>query len=176
MVKRAHQAGIVIVASSGNDGKRHGIDYPALSPNRLSVGAATKIGGLRPSATAVHMWICNARNKIISSWVQEPYHEMSGIHASRLSRRRYCAAARDIGLSPSEIRTLVKRCSLPFATCTQVHHREEQSETVARSTHSTMQAAKISEAARIAAARRGLPAALRRSGWLGAQLVRQAAG
>ena len=57
VVNRAHQAGIVIVASSGNDGKRRSIDYPARYPQTISVGATDKIGGLRPSATAAHMWM-----------------------------------------------------------------------------------------------------------------------
>ena len=44
IISKAHAAGIVVVASSGNDKKTRKIDYPARYPNTISVGATGKDG------------------------------------------------------------------------------------------------------------------------------------
>jgi subtilisin family serine protease len=42
-VTNAFNAGVIVVASSGNDGKRKSIDYPARYPQTVSVGATNKL-------------------------------------------------------------------------------------------------------------------------------------
>ena len=44
----AVNAGVVIVASSGNDGKRRAIDYPARYPQTISVGATNRMRRIAP--------------------------------------------------------------------------------------------------------------------------------
>ncbi|GAB1159632.1 MULTISPECIES: S8 family peptidase [Paenibacillus] len=117
VVNRAHQAGIVIVASSGNDGKRRSIDYPARYPQTISVGATDKNRRIASfSNRGAYVDVYAPGDKIISSWVQGKHHEMSGtsMATSHVSGAIALLLAKHPGLSPSEIKTLVKRATVPL--------------------------------------------------------------
>jgi subtilisin len=78
-IKRAHHAGIVIVASSGNDGNRGGIDYPARFPQTISVGALTRVGKIAPfSNKGKEIDIYAPGDRILSTWLNGRYNELSG--------------------------------------------------------------------------------------------------
>jgi len=117
VVNRAHQAGIVIVASSGNDGKRRSIDYPARYPQTISVGATDKNRRIASfSNRGAYVDVYAPGDKIISSWVQGKHHEMSGtsMATSHVSGAIALLLAKHPGLSPSEIKALVKRATVPL--------------------------------------------------------------
>ncbi|MEC0307197.1 S8 family peptidase [Paenibacillus lautus] len=79
IVGKANQAGVIIVASSGNDGKRRTVDYPARYPQTISVGATDrnrKIPAFSNRGQFVDIYAPG--DKIVSAWLQGKYHEMSG--------------------------------------------------------------------------------------------------
>ncbi|OIB01678.1 peptidase S8 [Paenibacillus sp. LC231] len=79
VVGKANQAGVIIVASSGNDGKRRTADYPARYPQTISVGATDrnrKIPAFSNRGQFVDIYAPG--DKIVSAWLQGKYHEMSG--------------------------------------------------------------------------------------------------
>lgn len=79
VVGKANQAGVLIVASSGNDGKRRTADYPARYPQTISVGAtdrSRKIPAFSNRGQFVDIYAPG--DKIVSAWLQGKYHEMSG--------------------------------------------------------------------------------------------------
>lgn len=79
IVSKANQAGVLIVASSGNDGKRRTADYPARYPQTISVGAtdrSRRIPGFSNRGQFVDIYAPG--DKIVSAWLQGKYHEMSG--------------------------------------------------------------------------------------------------
>ncbi|WP_072329854.1 MULTISPECIES: S8 family peptidase [unclassified Paenibacillus] len=78
-VLSAHQAGIVVVASSGNEGKRAEIDYPARFPQSIAVGATTRKGRVAPfSNDGRQIDIYAPGEKIYSTWPGGKYQELSG--------------------------------------------------------------------------------------------------
>ncbi|WP_339284979.1 S8 family peptidase [Paenibacillus sp. FSL R5-0486] len=117
VVNRAYHAGIVIVASSGNDGKRRSIDYPARYPQTISVGATDKNRRIASfSNRGAYVDVYAPGDKIVSSWVQGKHHEMSGtsMATSHVSGAIALLLSKHPGLSPSEIKTLVKRATIPL--------------------------------------------------------------
>ena len=78
-VLNAYYRGKVIVASSGNDGKRKTIDYPARFPQVVSVGATTRIGKIAPfSNRGKQIDIYAPGERVYSSWLHGKYNELSG--------------------------------------------------------------------------------------------------
>lgn len=117
VVNRAYHAGIVIVASSGNDSKRRSIDYPARYPQTISVGATDKNRRIASfSNRGAYVDVYAPGDKIVSSWVQGKHHEMSGtsMATSHVSGAIALLLAKHPGLSPAEIKTLVKRATVPL--------------------------------------------------------------
>ena len=79
IVGKANQAGVLIVASSGNDGKRRTADYPARYPQTISVGATDRSRRIPSfSNRGQFVDIYAPGDKIVSAWLQGKYHEMSG--------------------------------------------------------------------------------------------------
>lgn len=79
IVGKANQAGVIIVASSGNDGKRRTADYPARYPQTISVGATDRNRRIPAfSNRGQFVDIYAPGDKIVSAWLQGKYHEMSG--------------------------------------------------------------------------------------------------
>ncbi|MBU5356457.1 S8 family peptidase [Paenibacillus barcinonensis] len=117
VVNRAYHAGIVIVASSGNDGKRRSIDYPARYPQTISVGATDKNRRIASfSNRGAYVDVYAPGDKIVSCWVQGKHHEMSGtsMATSHVSGAIALLLAKHPGLSPAEIKALVKRATVPL--------------------------------------------------------------
>jgi len=116
-VVNAYNAGIIIVASSGNDGKRRSVDYPARYPQTISVGATTKLRRVAPfSNRGTFIDVYAPGDKIISAWLKGKYHEMSGtsMATSHVSGAIALMLAEKPGLTPSEIKSIIKRSIQPL--------------------------------------------------------------
>lgn len=117
VVNRAHQSGITIVASSGNDGKRSSIDYPARYPQTIAVGATDRFKRVATfSNRGPYVDVYAPGDKIISSWIKGRHHEMSGtsMATSHVSGAIALLLAQKPDLSPSEIKALLRKTSSPI--------------------------------------------------------------
>lgn len=116
-VVNAYNAGIIIVASSGNDGKRRSVDYPARYPQTISVGATTKLRRVAPfSNRGTFIDVYAPGDKITSAWLRGKYHEMSGtsMATSHVSGAIALMLSEKPGLSPTEIKSIIKRSIQPL--------------------------------------------------------------
>ncbi|MFF2484217.1 S8 family serine peptidase [Paenibacillus sp. NPDC058071] len=116
-VTNAYNAGVIVVASSGNDGKRRSVDYPARYPQTISVGATTRLRRIAPfSNRGIYIDIYAPGEKIVSAWLRGKYHEMSGtsMATSHVSGAIALLLAHRPGLSPGEIKTILKRSIQPL--------------------------------------------------------------
>jgi len=116
-VNLAYHAGTVIVASSGNDGKRKSIDYPARYAQTISVGATNKLRRVAQfSNRGAYIDIYAPGDKIHSAWLSGKYHEMSGtsMATSHVSGAIALLLAERPGLSPAEIKAILKRAMHPI--------------------------------------------------------------
>lgn len=78
-VRRAHDAGVIIVASSGNDGRSGRMDYPAKFQQTIAVGATNKNKRVAKfSNRGKRIDIYGPGEKIYSSWLNGKYNELSG--------------------------------------------------------------------------------------------------
>jgi subtilisin len=78
-VRNAAREGVVIVASSGNEGKKGIIDYPARFDNTIAVGATTRdkrIAAFTNRGAKIDIYAPGER--IVSTWLNGKYHELSG--------------------------------------------------------------------------------------------------
>ncbi|QCT00847.1 peptidase S8/S53 subtilisin kexin sedolisin [Paenibacillus algicola] len=117
IVNRAGQAGIVVVASSGNDGKRRAIDYPARYPQTISVGATDRKRKIASfSNRGQYVDIYAPGDKIMSAWLHGKYHEMSGtsMATSHVSGTIALLLAQRPGLKPAAIKALLQRTAVPL--------------------------------------------------------------
>jgi len=116
-ITNAYNAGVVVVASSGNDGKRRAVDYPARYSQTISVGATTKLRRIAPfSNRGSYIDIYAPGDKIVSSWLRGKYNEMSGtsMATSHVSGAIALLLAMKPGLSPAEIKSILKRSVQPL--------------------------------------------------------------
>jgi subtilisin family serine protease len=116
-VINAYNAGIIIVASSGNDGKRRSVDYPARYPQTISVGATNKLRRIAPfSNRGSYIDVYAPGDKIVSSWLRGKYNEMSGtsMATSHVSGAIALLLAHKPGLTPAEIKNIIKRSVQPL--------------------------------------------------------------
>ncbi|MBD2871599.1 S8 family peptidase [Paenibacillus sp. IB182493] len=116
-VINAYNAGVIIVASSGNDGKRRSVDYPARYPQTISVGATNKLRRIAPfSNRGIYIDVYAPGDKIVSSWIRGKYNEMSGtsMATSHVSGAIALLLAHRPGLTPAEIKTIIKRSVQPL--------------------------------------------------------------
>lgn len=78
-IKQAYHAGIVIVASSGNEGKRGSVDYPARLPQTIAVGATNRAGKIAAFTNrGPQIDIYAPGERIVSTWLNGKYNELSG--------------------------------------------------------------------------------------------------
>lgn len=111
-VTNATNAGISVVASSGNDAKRKSIDYPARYSQTIAVGATDRSRRIASfSNRGSYVDIYAPGEKIVSSWLKNKYHEMSGtsMATSHVSGAIALLLAIKPGLKPQEIKVLLKR-------------------------------------------------------------------
>lgn len=116
-ITNAYNAGIIVVASSGNDGKRRAVDYPARYPQTISVGATTKLRRVAPfSNRGAFIDIYAPGDKIVSAWLRGKYHEMSGtsMATSHVSGAIALLLAHKPHLTPAEIKVIIKRSIQPL--------------------------------------------------------------
>jgi len=116
-VNNAYNAGIIIIASSGNDGKRKSIDYPARYQQTVAVGATNKLRRIAPfSNRGAFIDIYAPGDKIHSAWLKGKYNEMSGtsMATSHVSGAVALLLAHKPGLSPAEIKSILKRSMQPL--------------------------------------------------------------
>lgn len=117
IVNKAYLSGISIIASSGNDGKRRTIDYPARYSQTISVGATDQNRRIAPfSNRGQYIDIYAPGDKIISSWTHGKYHEMSGtsMATSHVSGAIALLLAQNSSLQPAEIKSLLQRTATPL--------------------------------------------------------------
>lgn len=116
-VRKAHQAGVVIVASSGNDGKRLSIDFPARYPQTISVGAIGMNRKIAPfSNRSKNIDIFAPGEKIVSTWLRGKYNELSGtsMATSHVSGVIALLLGARPGMRPDDIKALLKQGALPL--------------------------------------------------------------
>ncbi|MEF2968996.1 S8 family peptidase [Paenibacillus sp. M1] len=118
-IRRAYNAGIVVVASSGNDKKSRNADYPARYPYTISVGATGRDGKIASfSNYGPRIDIYAPGEKVKSSWLGGGYREMNGtsMATSHVSGSIALLLAYRPGLSPGEIKRRLRRTARPLAS------------------------------------------------------------
>jgi subtilisin len=128
-VLNAYHAGKIIVASSGNDGNKLVIDYPARFTQVVSVGATTKNNKIAPfSNRGRRIDIYAPGERIYSAWLQGTYHEMSGtsMATAHVSGVIALMLAMRPNLTPLQIKSILRRCSISFSKKPRVRWRAGQ--------------------------------------------------
>lgn len=116
-VTNAYNSGVIIVASSGNDGKLRSIDYPARYPQTISVGATNRQRKVAAfSNRGAYIDIYAPGDKITSAWLRGHYNEMSGtsMATSHVSGAIALLLSLYPGLTPGEIKSIMKRSMQPL--------------------------------------------------------------
>ncbi|MDD9270559.1 S8 family peptidase [Paenibacillus sp. GCM10023248] len=113
-VLNAYYRGKVIVASSGNDGKRKTVDYPARFPQVVSVGATTRQGRIAPfSNRGKQIDIYAPGERVYSSWLHGKYNELSGTSMATAHVSGVIALMLAIKpMAPQQIKTAIRRCAI----------------------------------------------------------------
>ncbi len=115
-VRNAFAAGISVVASSGNDGRRAQIDYPARFVQSIAVGATTRNKRIAPfSNRGKAIDIYAPGDKIHSTWLQRKYMELSGtsMATSHVSGVIALMLTLKPELKPKDIKALLRKASNP---------------------------------------------------------------
>jgi subtilisin len=115
VVLKAYHAGIAIIASSGNDGKRGG-DYPARYAETIAVGAIDKkrqVASFSNRGTYIDVYAPG--EAVPSCWLKEGYKEMSGtsMATSHVTGAAALLLALRPGLTPRELKLLLRRTASP---------------------------------------------------------------
>jgi subtilisin len=116
-VKNAKRAGVVIVASSGNDGRRGFIDYPARFPQTISVGAIDSKGCIAPfSNRGKRIDVFAPGENVLSTWPKGRYHEMNGtsMATAHVTGVLALAMAARPGMTPLQAKRLVAVAQTPL--------------------------------------------------------------
>jgi subtilisin len=116
-VINARQAGVTVVASSGNDGRSSEIDYPARYGDTIAVGATTeqgRIASFTNRSGAIDIYAPG--DKIVSAWLGGKYREMSGtsMATSHVSGAIALLLAHKPGLNPDQIQEIIRRSGKPL--------------------------------------------------------------
>jgi subtilisin len=116
-VDNAFHSGVLIVASSGNDGLRDDIDYPARYGHTIAVGATNRDGKIASFTNrSDHIDIYAPGDNIVSAWLRGTHREMSGtsMATSHVSGAVALLLALKPGLSPDRIKSILKESAVPF--------------------------------------------------------------
>ncbi|WP_282938244.1 S8 family peptidase [Paenibacillus sp. RC67] len=111
-VRNAYDSGVIVVASSGNEGKKAGIDYPARLRQVIAVGATTRRGQIAPfSNISKKIDIYAPGEKVYSTWLRGKYHELSGtsMATSHVTGVIALMLARKPGLKPMQVKSIIKK-------------------------------------------------------------------
>ncbi|QWU18151.1 Subtilase family protein [Paenibacillus sophorae] len=116
VVIKAYRAGIPIIASSGNDGKRGG-DYPARYSETIAVGAIDNKRRVASfSNRGSYIDVYGPGENVPSCWPKEGYREMSGtsMATSHVTGAAALLLALCPGLTPRQLKLLLRRTSSPL--------------------------------------------------------------
>jgi len=116
-VRNARKNGVIIVASSGNDGKE-AVDYPARFRQTISVGAIGRTGDVAPfSNRGKRIDVYAPGEKIMSTWPNYRYREMTGTSMATAHVTGILALVLSVRprMSPLQIKKLVAAGQLPLS-------------------------------------------------------------
>ncbi|MFC0215475.1 S8 family serine peptidase [Paenibacillus chartarius] len=116
-VLNAFRSGKIIVASSGNDGRRSFIDYPARFPQVISVGATTRANKVAPFTNrGRRIDIFAPGENVYSAWLHGKYHELSGTSMATSHVSGVVALLLSVrpGLRTPQVKELLRRTSVMF--------------------------------------------------------------
>ncbi|GMX63071.1 S8 family peptidase [Paenibacillus elgii] len=111
-VLSAYRSGIIVVASSGNEGNQAEVDYPARLRQVIAVGATTRKGRIAPfSNIGKQINIYAPGEKVYSTWLHGKYHELSGtsMATSHVTGVIALMLARKPDLKPLRIKNLLRK-------------------------------------------------------------------
>lgn len=111
-VRNAYEQGVIVVASSGNEGKKAVIDYPARLRQVIAVGATTRRGNIAPfSNISKKIDIYAPGERVYSTWLRGKYHELSGtsMATSHVTGVIALMLARKPGLKPMQVKSIIKK-------------------------------------------------------------------
>jgi subtilisin len=116
-IRNAYNAGVIVVASSGNDGKASNIDYPARFIQTIAVGATDKnrqIASFSNRGKGISIYAPG--DKIYSTWLNNGYNTISGtsMATSHISGIVALLLSLSPGLSTNRIKSLLKKSALPL--------------------------------------------------------------
>lgn len=116
-VNSAYRSGVLIVASSGNDGRSGSIDYPARYSHTVAVGATTRTGriaGFTNRSGLIDVYAPGER--IVSAWLRGKHREMSGtsMATSHVTGAVALLLSLKPGLSPGQIKNIIQRSAIPL--------------------------------------------------------------
>jgi subtilisin family serine protease len=118
-VNSAFRSGVLIVASSGNDGRTGEIDYPAGFSNTVAVGASTRAGRIAKFTNRSGLIdIYAPGDRIMSSWLRGKHREMSGtsMATSHVTGATALLLALKPHLSPAQLKSALKSSTSPLRT------------------------------------------------------------
>ena len=116
-VANAYRSGVLIVASSGNEGRVGDIDFPAGFPQTIAVGATNRAGRVAKFTNRSHLIDVYAPGeRIMSSWLRGKHREMSGtsMATSHVTGAIALLLAHRPDLGPEQIKTVVKLSAVPL--------------------------------------------------------------
>jgi subtilisin len=116
-VRNARSCGVIIVASSGNDGRRGFIDYPARFPQTISVGALNKKGGIATfSNRGKQIDVYAPGESIVSTWPNRRYNEMNGTSMATSHVTGILALVLSVRprLTPLQVKRLIAGAQVPM--------------------------------------------------------------
>jgi subtilisin len=111
-VLNAYQSGKIIIASSGNDGRKASVDYPARFIKVVSVGATTRNNKIAPfSNRGPSIDIYAPGERIYSAWLHGMYNELSGTSMATAHVSGVVALMLAVrpDLKPLQIKRILKR-------------------------------------------------------------------
>lgn len=116
-VNNAYQSGVLIVASSGNDGKRGEIDYPARYSQTIAVGATNRQGKIASFTNRCGgIDIYAPGEKVSSCWPRNNRKTMSGtsMATSHVTGAVALLLGLKPGLTPDQVKSVIKRSWRPL--------------------------------------------------------------
>lgn len=115
-MRKAYEQGIVIICSSGNEGRRTAIDYPARFKNAIAVGALNKKRGIASfSNRGPQVDLYAPGDQIYSTWINKQYAILNGTSMATSHATGIAALLLSMNpdLTPLQIKNILRRTSLP---------------------------------------------------------------
>ncbi|MDF2938349.1 MAG: peptidase [Paenibacillaceae bacterium] len=118
-VRNAAKEGVIIIASSGNEGKKGIIDYPARFPTTIAVGATGRNGKIAHFTNrSSQIDIYAPGERIVSTWLNGKYQELSGtsMATSHVSGVAALMMALKPGMGLSSLLAGLQRSTIPISS------------------------------------------------------------